>query len=65
MKNKKGIYWSIAFIIILLLTQDYLFIEWEGRLAVFGFPVWIFWFAFVHLLFILVFYFFAKKYWKG
>ena len=64
MKNKNGIFWSIAFIVIFLLTQDYLFTKWKGRPSILGFPIWIFWFAIVHLLFILVFYFFAKKYWK-
>lgn len=64
MKKKDGILWSILFICIFLLSQDYLFINWEGMPTVLGFPAWLSWFAFVHLLFITVFYFFAKKHWK-
>ena len=64
MKNKSGFLWTILFIIIFLLSQDYLFVSWEGKPAVLGFPKWIGWFAFVHLLFIGAFYFFARKYWN-
>ena len=38
--------------------------SWAGDVGVLGFPKWIAWFAFVHLLFIVAFYLFAKKYWK-
>ena len=64
MKKKDSILWSILFIFIFLLSQDYLFINWEKTPAILGFPVWLSWFAFVHLLFITTFYFFAKKHWK-
>ena len=64
MKNKNGILWGIALIAIFLLSQDYLFITWEGKPAILGFPNWLAWFALVHLLFIFVFFLFSKKYWK-
>ncbi len=54
----------ILFILIFLLSQDYLFVRWEGEPAVLGFPSWIGWFAFVHVLFIAAFYWFARKYWN-
>ena len=64
MKKKDGLLWTLLFICIFLLSQDYLFMNWKGTPAVLGFPVWLSWFVFVHLLFITAFYFFAKKYWK-
>ena len=64
MEKQKELLWGIAFIIIFGLSQDYLFINWEGKPSFFGFPNWIGWFAFVHLLFISIFYWFAKKHWK-
>jgi len=63
MKKNKGL-WLSLFVLIFLLSQDYLFISWEGKPALLGFPIWIVWFAFVHLLFIVGFYFFSKKYWS-
>ena len=64
MKRRNRFLWITFFVLIFLLSQDYLWVSWEGKPAVWGFPVWIGWFAFVHLLFIAAFYFFAKKYWK-
>jgi cation transport ATPase len=64
MKNRNRFLWMTLFILIFLLSQDYLFVSWEGKPAVLGFPGWIGWFAFVHVLFIAAFYFFAKKYWN-
>ena len=64
MKKNTGLLWSIVFIIIFLLSQDYLFVDWGARLLFFGFPTWIAWFVLVHLVFIGAFYLFAKKYWK-
>lgn len=64
MKSKNGILWIILFIVVFILSQDYLLINWEGSPSILGFPAWIGWFAFVHVLFIAVFYLFAKKYWN-
>ncbi len=64
MKHKQPILWITLFVSIFLLSQDYLFMSWAGDVGVLGFPKWIAWFAFVHLLFIVAFYLFAKKYWK-
>jgi len=64
MKSKNGFLWFVIFIAIFLLSQDYLFVSWEGKPDVLGLPAWIGWFALVHLLFIATFYLFAKKYWK-
>ena len=64
MKNKNGLLWCIIFIVIFLLSQDYLFIEWTGKPNLFGFPNWLAWFALIHLLFIFVFFLFSKKHWK-
>ncbi|MFK7773027.1 MAG: hypothetical protein AB8F94_12850 [Saprospiraceae bacterium] len=64
MKNKNGFLWGVAFLFILVLTQDYLFITWEDKTSFLGFPIWLSWFMLMHFLFIVVFYFFSKKYWK-
>ena len=64
MKSKHSILWSIIFLLIFLLSQDYLFIKWDNTPMIWGLPNWITWFAFVHLLFIAVFYWFAKKHWN-
>lgn len=64
MKNKKGIFWFIIFVFLFFLTQDYFFMDWGKGISWLGFPKWLAWFAFVHLLFIGVFYIFSKKYWK-
>jgi len=64
MKNKNGFFWILAFLILLLLTQDYLFTTWKNGTSFLGFPVWLSWFIIIHFLFIVVFYFFSKKYWK-
>ena len=41
MKNKNGFLWAIAFLILLILTQDYLFITWEDGTSFLGFPNWL------------------------
>jgi len=64
MKNKNGILWTLAFLLVFFLSQDYLFLTWEKGTTFLGFPNWLGWFAMVHVLFIIVFYFFSKKYWK-
>ena len=64
MKNKNGFLWAVAFIFLLFLTQDYLFTTWESGTSILGFPNWLGWFMLIHFLFIIVFYFFSKKYWK-
>ena len=64
MKIQSRFLWAGLFIITFLLSQDYLFVSWEGKPAILGFPSWLGWFALVHLLFIGAFYFFAKNYWK-
>ena len=56
--------WVLIFTVIFLLTQDYLFANWSEQLSLFGFPSWLWWFIGVHLLFVGVFYVFAKNYWK-
>ena len=64
MKNKQGYFWVTIFIIIFLLSQDYLFTERIAATGVLGFPSWLGWFMMVHVVFIGAFYFFSKKYWK-
>jgi hypothetical protein len=64
MKNKNGFLWAAAFLFLLFLTQDYLFTTWEKGTSFLGFPTWLSWFMLIHFLFIVVFYFFSKKYWK-
>jgi len=64
MKRKNPFLWIALFILIFLLSQDYLFMSWEGHVGTLGFPKWIAWFVFVHILFVGAFYFFAKNYWK-
>ena len=64
MRRKSKIMWIAFFVLIFLLSQDYLFVNWQGQTGVFGFPKWIAWFAFVHLIFIAALYWFSKKYWR-
>ncbi|MEM0995086.1 MAG: hypothetical protein AAGI49_18795 [Bacteroidota bacterium] len=64
MRKKSGFLWGLAFVIIFLLSQDYLFTDWDNTPSWLGLPAWVTWFAFVHLLFIGVFYFFAERFWK-
>ena len=53
--------WILLFSVIFLLAQDYLlFIEWPEQL-VGGFPVWIFYFMLVHMIFIYAIYRLAVK----
>ncbi len=53
--------WIILFSVIFLLSQDYLlFIEWPEKLLG-GFPVWIFYFMLVHVIFIFAIYRLAAK----
>lgn len=61
---RKGTLWAIAFLVIFLLSQDYFFIKWEPNVGALGLPNWMFWFVGVHIVFIITFYFFSKKYWK-
>jgi len=63
MQNKKGLLWALAFLFTFFLTQDYLFTSWELETSFLGFPKWLGWFVAVHLLLIVVLYFFSKKYW--
>ena len=64
MIKKHWILWSFVFIIIFLLSQDYLFTSWEEKPGTLGFPNWLGWFAFVHLLFIGTLYLYSKRHWK-
>ncbi|MEL6719496.1 MAG: hypothetical protein AAFP82_12335 [Bacteroidota bacterium] len=64
MRKKSGLLWGLVFVLLFLLSQDYLFMDWNNVPKWLGLPSWIAWFAFVHLLFIGVFYFFSKRYWK-
>ncbi len=53
--------WIILFSVIFLLSQDYLFfIKWPDKLFG-GFPVWIFYFMLVHVIFIFAIYRLAVK----
>lgn len=65
MKNRKGLLWSTAFAIIFLLSQDYLYTSWSVSTSFLGFPNWLGWFMLIHILFILVFAYFAAKFWKA
>jgi len=64
MRKKRGIYWSLAFLLVFILTQDYLFVDWESSPQFLGFPNWLFWFAGLHVLLMVVFYWFSNKYWR-
>lgn len=66
MKNlsRKAYFWIAIFGVIFLLTQDNLFIKYPADTFLFGLPNWLFWLMTVHVVFVVVFYFFSKKYWK-
>jgi len=50
--------------LIFLLTQDYLWNQSKPEIGFLGMPEWLFWFVDVHIVFLLIFIFFSKKYWK-
>ena len=53
---KKYSIWILAFSLIFLATQDYLFISnWPDTLWM-GLPVWLFYFIGIHILFIVAIY---------
>lgn len=62
--KKKGFLWLLVFIFIILLSQDYLFVDWELKSSLFGFPQWIFYFILIHILFIVAYALFMKHFWK-
>ncbi len=64
MQTKATIFWMILFALVIGLSQDYLFVEWASDLVYLGFPSWLGWFVLVHILFLIVLYFFSKKYWR-
>lgn len=64
MKTKSAAFWYTGFLLIFFLSQDYLFLKWEEMPNFLGFPNWIIYFISIHLLFIGVFFLFAKKFWK-
>lgn len=64
MKKYSALFWALAFCFVFILSQDYLFTSWGIRTGILGFPNWLGWFIIVHLLFIALFYWFTKKYWK-
>jgi len=64
MEKKVGVFWAFLFLIILLSSQDYLYIHWDNTPSYLGFPIWIWWFACIHIVFILALYCFAKKHWR-
>ena len=64
MSKRQKWLWGIVFCLLFLLSQDYLLVHWPSSTGLGGFPIWLPWFMFVHALFIGVFYYFAKRYWK-
>jgi len=55
--------WSLLFILVILLSQDYVFFDWDET-QISGFSKWMGWFIFVQLLFLFLLYWFSNKYWK-
>ena len=64
MKKRYAWGWGMAFVLMFLLSQDYLFTDWPPGTSWGGLPSWLGWFMLVHALFIGLFYYFAKRYWK-
>lgn len=56
--------WLLIFLIVFLLSQDYLFFSWPDGLSFGGFPPWLWWFVGVHLVLVAAFFLFSKFYWK-
>ncbi|MCR9286760.1 MAG: hypothetical protein NXI23_05135 [Bacteroidetes bacterium] len=63
-KHSNGWLWVFGFMLIFLLTQDYLWNQSKPEIGFLGMPEWLFWFVDVHIVFLLIFIFFSKKYWK-
>lgn len=59
-----GLRWILTFFVILFLTQDYFFFDWKATPTWLGFPNWLGWFVSLHLLLVMEFLRFQKKYWK-
>ncbi len=57
-------FWLISFAIIFLFTQSCFFPQVQPIPSLFGLPNWLYLSMAIHVLFILTFYFFTKKYWK-
>ncbi|MCO6487850.1 MAG: hypothetical protein J5I98_05500 [Phaeodactylibacter sp.] len=64
MQSFKSWFWLLLFACLFLLTQDYLFIRWQPKPTLLGFPSWLLWFAALHLAFVMAFYYFSRRYWK-
>ncbi|MEE9372810.1 MAG: hypothetical protein V3V00_07120 [Saprospiraceae bacterium] len=62
--KKKRLWWSIFFIITLGLTQASSFIDFGQALSLLGFPLWLFYFIAVHVLFVMGLYYFDKHLFK-
>ena len=60
---QNGYVWVAVFAGILLLTQDYLYLNWTPKPFFLGLPNWLFWLMGIHVLLVVSFYFFTKKYW--
>jgi len=60
--EKKLVLWILAFVCVFSLSQDYLFVEWRNTPDFLGFPLWMYWFILIHIVFIAVLYLFNKRY---
>ena len=64
MRKGQSILWAVVFVVIFLMSQDYLFMTWERGMGLLGLPNWVYWFGLVHLIFVSALALFAKYYWK-
>jgi hypothetical protein len=62
-KSKNDWLWVGGFVIIFLLTQDYIFGGKKVEIGFLGMPEWLFWVVDVHIVFLLIFALFSKNYW--
>ncbi len=61
----KSAAWTIIFVVIFLLSQDFLFWKHPVTLGWLGLPGWIYWFVILQVVLVVALVAFAKTYWKA
>lgn len=62
--QKKPIFWIAIFFIFLILTQITSFIDFGMNTSVLGLPNWLFYFSAVHVLFVVLLFYFDQYLFK-
>ncbi len=60
----RGTIWGLTFIGIFLLSQDFLFVQWDNWPTLWGLPDWMYWYFALQLILVAAIAAFARFYWK-